>query len=388
MRFILLFYFLFGYSQISLTAQTEDPFSEMQVSLLTCRNGDELYTTFGHTALRLYNPVTEADIVYNYGTFDFNTPYFYIKFLRGKLPYKLADTSMSRFMRAYQYEERSVIEQKLQLTSAQKELLVKKLSENIKPENRFYKYDFFFDNCTTRTMDLLEDVTGPLTFDNEVKDITFRGMLKENLKGLPWSEFGIDLVIGAVADQKTTRRNQYFLPIYLHDAINEATLPTQQPVATSDRTILNFEARDAERKIPPTPWPMILAVALLLIEILLVFLPPSTFKTVYDKVWMWLMAIMGLVMAFMWFATDHLATKQNYNLLWANPLFIGYLKLQNTKIKKGLLIALIIMSIAAMLNGFVQFLPQYFHPTFSIFALINVLKLVRSQRLISTANQG
>lgn len=377
MKLKMLFISFLCCGQILLSAQTEDPFADVEVSLLSCRSGDELYSTFGHTAIRLYNPKTEVDIVYNYGTFDFNTPYFYIKFLRGKLPYRLAASNLSSFLSAYQYEERSVLEQKLKLTTKQKEKIFKKLANNIKPENKFYKYDFFFDNCTTRAMDVITTATGELRYGQEPKDITFRDMLKENLQSMPWSEFGIDLIIGAVADRKASRSEQYFLPLYLHAGVNNAQLFSGNSLAMTDDVLLDHEARDIDRKTPAANWPLYLAVLLLGLEILL-FIRNPKLSSSYDKCWMWLMVILGLVMLFMWLGTDHLATKQNYNILWASPLFLIHSLSKNGAVRRAVAIVIVILCSIAVLNTLVQFLPQYFHPAFGCFAGISILKLVRN----------
>ncbi len=128
---------------------------EAEISLLTCSPGNELYSLFGHTAIRVKDPAARFDRVFNYGTFDFDTPYFYLKYARGLLPYQLSHTDYRYFLHAYREEGRSVYEQRLRLDSLQKQRLLDILTENYRPENRSYLYNFLFDNCTTRSRDVI-----------------------------------------------------------------------------------------------------------------------------------------------------------------------------------------------------------------------------------------
>src|SRR5690606_31625041 len=129
--------------------------SRTRISLLTCTPGSELYSVFGHSALRVVDSNAVTDIVYNYGTFDFNDPNFYSKFVRGKLNYYLSTEYFRDFVYGYRLEGRGITEQVLLLTAEEKLALKKFLRENLKPENRHYAYDFFLDNCTTRLRDLI-----------------------------------------------------------------------------------------------------------------------------------------------------------------------------------------------------------------------------------------
>lgn len=382
MRFIFVLSLLFlgllqVYSQEELMASTD-------ISLLTCESGDELYSTFGHTGLRLRNDSLGTDIVYNYGMFDFEASYFYPKFLRGKLPYWLGASSTERFLRGYQYEQRSVYEQQLNLTREQRIALVDYLQENIRKENRQYKYDFFFDNCTTRAIGAIDGVTGTIEYATEPADITFRGMLKGSLQSMPWSEFGIDLIIGAVADQKTSRKQQHFLPLYLYRDLAGATVVNKgmrQNLIKSDKVLLDFEGQKKRRSTRAVNWPLILVGVLLLLELLLSVGKASKVQRLYDRVWFWLMCLMGTVMSIMWWGTEHLATKDNWNLLWASPLFGVFLLVANKQVKQIAAALIGVGCLLTIVNSLVTFLPQYFLPAFGLMALISVVKLVRWYRL-------
>src|SRR4051812_24672160 len=145
-RLALLFYL---FNLFFFAAQAQDSSNcHVRISLLTCAPGQELYSTFGHTAIRITDSIRRTDIVYNYGTFEFDDPNFYMKFVRGKLDYFLSAAYYPDFMYEYQEEQRSVTEQVLNLSCTQKQQIVQALAINMQGANRMYKYDFVYDNCT------------------------------------------------------------------------------------------------------------------------------------------------------------------------------------------------------------------------------------------------
>jgi len=332
-----------------------------KISILTCRSGDELYSTFGHTAIRIVNSEDNFDIVYNYGIFSFNTPNFYPKFMRGKLPYYLGVTKTSNFLNEYTYDKRSVFEQELNLNKEQKRSIIQFLIENAKPENRAYKYDFFYDNCATRVVDVFSSV-GEVTYSYAIDQKTFRELLKENLRNLVWSDFGIDLVIGARADRYANRRGQMFLPEYVKVNLESATLDNAVPLAKPVYLVLDFEALDAKRKKSGTNWPLI-CTSLFLILTLMVNLANLKIARIYNKTILVVSSIVGLLLLFMWFGTEHGATKDNWNILWMNPLILIYLFVKE-KFKKGMIYIISAGLAIAGLNCIFNFLPQFFNLAF------------------------
>lgn len=339
-----------------------------EISILTCRSGDELYSTFGHTAIRIKNSKKDFDSVYNYGLFSFDTPNFYMKFMRGQLPYLLGKTKMHYFLREYQAEKRSVIEQKLILSNDKKKSIISFLENNVKPENRAYAYDFFYDNCATRVVDVYDIYGQPgkeITYTNPLEDKTFRDLLKENLKNLPWSDFGIDIVIGARADSKTTRRHQMFLPEYLMKnlAHAEIELDGKPTKIAEDRTvILDFENENEKRKSRSTNWPVIITGLLFAVTII-VNISKSRLTHFYNKTLISISGILGLFLLFMWFGTNHGATRDNWNIMWFNPLLllIAWTSLRNNNILKYIILALLLISGT---NCLVSFLPQFMNLAF------------------------
>lgn len=364
-----LFYVLFiGLQFSSLFGQSDSlTLAETEISILTCRSGDELYTTFGHTAIRVNNVRLDLDLVYNYGLFSFDTPNFYLKFMRGQLPYHLGRTKLHYFLDEYNTYKRSVISQKLILDNDRKKEIIAFLEYNIKPENRAYAYDFFYDNCATRVVDVY-DIYGEsgteIIYSNEVEDKTFRDLLKENLKNLPWSEFGIDIVIGQRADRLTNRRHQMFLPEYLMENLSHASVlynGVNVKLAEEPKLILDFEQENIRRKSESIPWPLIL-MSLLLILTSLVNIKANSWSRIYNKSLVCIAGVLGLFLLFMWYGTNHGATRDNWNVIWLNPLLLLILtRLRGNTILKMILTGFLMI---AMLNCLFQFLPQFFHIAF------------------------
>ncbi len=353
--------FLFGFCNLTYCQSKSANIENTKISILTCRSGDQLYTTFGHTAIRISNPVTRMDYVYNYGLFSFDTPNFYPKFLRGQLPYFLGGTQMKNFLREYKYDKRTVFEQELILNDDQKLKMIEFLKNNAKPENRIYNYDFFYDNCATRVVDLY-GLAGEISYTNEIEEKTFRDLLKENLQNLVWPGFGIDLLIGARAERVTNRRDQMFLPEYVMTNLASAKVDGVSPLAKPAEIVLDFESLNANRKSKGTNWPLICSSILFLVTLLFNFSFTSMTR-LYNKLFLVISGVFGLFLLFMWFGTNHGATRDNWNVLWFNPLFFIVL-LSKGVVKKTVVYIAFVALILSALNCFFTFLPQFFNIAF------------------------
>ncbi|WP_158976017.1 DUF4105 domain-containing protein [Cellulophaga sp. L1A9] len=312
----LLFAFsLFGFSQPVLSPKSE-------ISILTVGTADELYAKFGHSAIRVQDPALGIDVVYNYGHFDFNTPNFYLKFTQGKLLYRLARESFADFLYGYELENRWVKEQDLQLTLEEKNDFLKFLENNHLPENRYYKYDFLFDNCSTRLPEALKTVLGDkLVFDYKhlENQYTFRELIHQNLEVNSWSNFGIDLALGSVIDREATPWEHLFLPIYVYEQLAYTTLDGKKLVA-KDRTLLKETPVKKENNffLSPLFWLSILCI-------LVCFITLKDYKSkkrsrYLDFTLFLITGLAGLLIVFLWFGTDHHATAKNFNFLWTFPL--------------------------------------------------------------------
>lgn len=294
----------------------------LRITLLTCAPGAELYSTFGHTAIRVQDNASGLDEVYNYGTFEF-APDFYAKFIRGQLLYALSVQSFNEFMYQYQVESRAVIEQSLALNCLQKVQLFNALRLNAQPQNKDYRYDFLFDNCTTRARDMVDTGSGgKVAFKNILppEPPTFRNLIDIylNRANQDWSKLGIDLLLGARMDRKASNTEAMFLPDNLLKAFDSATIDGK-PLVNSKQTILPMPSVASESLLV-TP---IIAFSLLLVIITVLTLTnrswAQTAVGILDFLLFFILGAVGVLLLFMWFGTNHALCANNYNLLWALP---------------------------------------------------------------------
>ncbi|WP_373521401.1 DUF4105 domain-containing protein [Aquiflexum sp.] len=371
----LLLIYPFIYSVIFF-AQAQD----YQISLLTCDPGDELYSAFGHSAIRVFDRSNGQDLVFNYGTFDFNVPFFYVKFTQRTLDYMLSLTTYDRFLVEYNYNQRGVREQVLDLSPNQINKMVEFLQINYLPANRFYRYDFFYDNCATRIRDAMEEVLGDQLDWNEdllAEEKTFRNLIDEYVYRLAWADFGIDLALGSVIDIDAKEREKQFLPDYMEAAFGRAMIvgdgPTR-PLVKENNVVMEFPERSSELDLfnPYALWWLFAIISMVLTYI--GFKRKKLFKG-FDIAFFSVLGLLGLLIVLLWFFTFHSQTKYNWNILWAFPghliLAVALLK-NNTKawVKKYFLFAMIMANVTLV---FWIFGWQSFHP--SIIPLLLVILL-------------
>ena len=346
MRFVQFYLFFFAYyiPLSSLFAQSRSPefppiSNDAQISLITGEPGKELYTAWGHSAIRVYDPINGIDLVYNYGTFDFDAPGFYQKFLRGKLNYSLSVYDFKRMVLTYKYYNQSLFEQIINLTYDEKKAIYNFINNNYLPENRYYLYDFFFDNCSSRIKDVFQDILGSkLIFeDYHIKTHkTFRQLLDEFLGDSPWSDFGIDLILGIPADAVAASEEYMFLPYKLFDAFENAKIiKGNEYIPFVSNTIIIHQSIDIQGGQSFRLTPKILFWSLLIVVFgmsLSIKKDKKIFK-VLDTTLFLSIGVTGFIIAFLWFFTDHIVTKDNLNLLWTFPshFIIPFIIFKNMK---------------------------------------------------------
>lgn len=333
-----------------------------RASLITCGPGEDLYSIFGHTAIRINDPVTGVDRVYNYGTFDFDTPNFYLKFAQGKLRYMLSVSTMQDFMVEYQIEGRYVKEQYLDLDRNQIQDLYNKLESNALPQNKYYLYDFFYDNCSTRPRDMLENIHGIKIHwghtHTPVKS-TFRDMIGEYLHNMPWAKFGIDLALGLPTDKIPSERERMFLPEKLFRAAAGADIIENglgAPLVQKEVPVL------AQRYVSgPLSFftPSHLAWILFTLVALFTFFGKFGKGIWLDRILFSAVGLLGIAIALLWFATDHQATKWNLNLLWALPTHLVFVWLRQNKTKTWYFLLTAMLGLAMLI--FWPAIPQQFN---------------------------
>jgi hypothetical protein len=321
-RFITCLFILFNsHVAFAQTGPINSDTCHLRISLLTCTPGMELYSTFGHSALRVMDSADGSDLIFNYGTFDFSDPDFYKKFVLGKLLYFLSVDEYADFAEQYRYEGRGITEQVLNLTCREKQTLVAALYENAREENKYYQYDFVYDNCTTRLRDMLENFAEDSLLVKNIlpsENVTFRNLIHEYLNkgGQYWSKLGIDILLGMPLDKKASNREAQFLPDYLLKAFDSATI-NNRPLVEEKKVILEGQLT-FKKNFLFSPL-VIFSLLFLIVAVISGLKKGKRFFKYFDFVLFFLSGGLGMLILFMWFGTDHQACRNNMNLVWALP---------------------------------------------------------------------
>jgi hypothetical protein len=312
--FSLLLSFTIGFSQ-SLPLS-----KDAKISVLTCGLGNESYSFFGHTAIRVADPENNIDVVYNYGNFDFRTPNFVAKFAKGDLQYFVGVASFSDFIEEYNYDKRSVFEQELLISNDLKQKLFDKLNSTLSSEDRYYTYKFIDKNCTSMVVDIINTTLGE---DVVVKkgdtDITYRSILFPYFDGHFYEKLGTSIIFGTKVDQLGTK---IFLPFELKESLEKATFQNK-PLAGKTKTFLSFE-----KETPMSWWNNIYTYLFILAFVIL-----AHNKTV-DKIYLLILSLMGIFFVIMGFYSLHHELAMNYNILLFSPLLLILLFFSMAKNKK------------------------------------------------------
>lgn len=283
----------------------------LKASLVTCYPGEEIYELDGHTALRL---TSEAyDGVVSWGLFDFNSPNFLYRFVKGETDYMAGDVPFDIFVENYRRAGRKVVEQPLEADSAALERLLEMVVANLRPENRVYRYNYVKDNCATRPMQLIE-LSGCGAFDNDYvsTDRTFRRVMRTYHKNYPWYQFGIDFALGSGIDYPISPHEQAFSPMLL-----------MQMLDVEPHVLV--PGNDHSASLPPTPWyltPMAVFIALMAavaVACAMIISRRKLFRWIYC-VFFGAAGLAGCLLTFLIFISVHEATSPNFLYIFFNPL--------------------------------------------------------------------
>jgi hypothetical protein len=310
---------------LSVSSQDFQLTPEAKISVLTIGPGESLNDAFGHNAFRIEDRGRGIDAVYGYGAYDFDAPNFYLKFTQGKLNYLISRNKFSDFHSHYVRYNRTIKEQVLNLSSEEKQRLFDYLETNYKPENRRYLYDFFYDNCATRIRDVAQTATKSnitYTSPESFKPVTFRDLIHEHVGLNSWGSFGIDIALGSVIDKEATAYEHMFLPKYIHAFFDSAKINSSKKLVSSSSTL--FQKKDIVSSSNFGFSPLMITGIL---SFMILFITYKDYKKNTRNEWLDIIlfgttGIIGVLLLLLWFATDHSATAQNYNVLWAVPLNI------------------------------------------------------------------
>lgn len=296
----------------------------IQISLLTCSPGKEVWAQYGHTAIRYYDKESREDFAINYGIFSLDQTYFIPRFVLGMTDYRMGVQPMDMFLAQYSYEGRGVVEQVLNLSAEDKEVIYKALQENMKPKNVVYRYNYFFDNCTTRARDMLVNhLHGKVVYPPAEEDATFRSMIHKWNNKYEWAQFGEDLLLGVNADRKTTKSEQQFLPENLRSDFDKAKY-NGKPLVKETNVLLDAETEVAEPVFPLSPLSVALIFAVISLVMMLFSYRRQQVYWAWDLALMLTSGLMGIIFFVMIFS-QHPCVSLNFILLFFNPLPLFFL---------------------------------------------------------------
>ena len=338
-----------------------------KVSLLICAPGDEIYSYWGHAAIRVQDPLYQMDSVFNYGVFDFFAPHFYWRFAKGETDYQLGIQRMSSFLRVYRDDQQKVTEYELLLTPAERESLYDALVENYKPENRIYRYSHFEDNCSTRLRDQIEKaLSGKIKYDTSGdKRMSFRDLIELYFQDNSWDGLGIKLALGIPTDRITTFSEKMFLPDYLGDDMAKAVVERDgKTTSLTGEAVILFDAPAWKRSFSFTS-PAVVILLFFLAVVVLTILERER-KTRYhwlDIVVFIAFGIAGMILYFTTFISVMPSTKWNLNLIWAFPIhfLLGILWIFPSMRPKLFWYVRMTAIVTTLFLISMYFLPQTFH---------------------------
>lgn len=308
----------------------------IHISLLTCGPHNEIYALYGHTALRYEDRSKDIDIAINYGAFSFATRFFALKFMFGLTDYEMGLMSFGEFCYQYNYFGSSITQQEFNLTQADKIRITKALYENAKPENVVYRYNYYYDNCTTRARDIVcNNLYGKVMFTDTVPEgLTHRKMIHAMNEGHPWARLGNDLLLGVGTDREVTEEEMQFLPHTLHDAANNAYIIDEQghkrPLILQETQILTQRTAAAEKEFPLSPTAVAVIILILSVVMTVAERVMKRYFWQYDLLLFILQSACGIILMAMIFS-QHPTVKLNIQLLILSPLplFFGYVGRRN-----------------------------------------------------------
>jgi len=352
-KIIFFFLFYFGFAIANQVQAQDSAATKLQVSILTCGAGEDIYTVWGHTALRVIDSIHHTDIVFNYGTFDFNEPNFLAKFIKGSLLYFVSANNYNDFIGEYKFEKRYVLEQVLKLSTVEKVKWYNALKINMLEGNRQYLYNFIEDNCTTRIKDGLFKNSAFQPVGINVPSFRYEVVKAPYQQGLPWIGLGIDLLLGAYSDQKPSDFQAAFLPSLLHEQIAN----TRKLVVANN----NLVTVNQKNISSPTPF-FILAIGLF------IYLLASKWNSLitqrlakfFDITLLFAFSLGGTLLFYMSFVSKHTACYENYNIMWLHPLYLIALVFYFVKNKVIGKIGLVFFASTIALIITSYWLPQHF----------------------------
>ena len=341
--------------------------------LLTCEPGKAIYELYGHTAIWIEDVSNGTDAVFNYGLFDFSTPHFVWRFTLGKTDYILGATRIRHFLHEYSERGSEVFAQPLNLTQPEAQKLYTLLIENSRVENRVYRYNFLYNNCATMALDKIEEsINGTVTYNSPDSTLTFRDILTAHTRVRPWSEFAVDLIIGAGGDHSVGYRQEAFAPLYLKELASSAiitdTAGIQRPLVLPYKCLVNPDHGVDFGKPLFTPIQVMWMVFLLVLLFTLIGWYKKRPYWLVDAILFGIQGLGGIIIALMYFFSEHPTLDTNWLVICLNPLPLIFIPFVIHKSRHGKVSAFIICEFAVC-TAFLLLspaIPQYIEPAVMI----------------------
>ncbi len=341
----------------------------IEISLLTCTPHDEIYSLYGHTAIRYQDKMKGLDLAVNYGVFSFQKPNFILRFVFGHTDYEMGILNFDDFCKEYIYYGAKVTQQTLNLSRKEKLSIISALQKNYEPANRVYRYNFFYNNCTTKARDIIEEnIDGRIIYNNKINEKeTFRNIIHSCNKEYRWARFGNDLLLGVKADMKTTRCDQQFLPANLQRDFGSAVIEQNGksiPLVTKTSIVVNATTLNIKSKVNHFPTPTTSACIIFIFILASCITERFTKRKLYvvDALFMLLCGVAGVVLFAMLFSL-HPTTSTNLQIILLNPipLFLIFFCIKNRKKEnklkrmwKGVIAAILLAIICSFIQSFAE----------------------------------
>lgn len=351
-----------------------------QISVITSGPGDALYEKFGHSAIRVKDPVLQLDLIYNYGIFDFEDPNFYVNFTKGFMKYKLARYDFYIALKSAQQDKRWVKEQILNLTTQQKNDFFSFLENNAKPQNASYFYDPFYNNCATKPRDIIKTIAGNnLVFKSEFakSNLSLRQLMNKEINPNTWGSLGINIALGSKLDKVAKPTEYLYLPDYVFSALKESKIKKNnkdENLVLKTNTLLDFEEKVAKSDTF-SPFLTLLIFAILGLLITFKDVQKQTRTRWLDFTLFIVTGSLGVIVIYLWFFTNHSTAPNNFNIVWAfapNLVVAFYLLKKNPPKWVGFYCKILWLFIIVIPIIWISKTQLFTYPLISLFVLLAV----------------
>ena len=303
---------------VNKTEEIKTSFEETKVSIISIGEGSSLADAFGHTGIRVIS--NGNDIVFNFGVYDFSAPNFYSNFVKGRPVYKLAVQKYEKFKDGYIYQNRYLVEHELNISEESKMNIIDLLVNNSRPENKYYTYDYLSDNCSTRVADILIDDTNNKFRDDKLESealFTYRELIHEKISENSWAALGIDLCLGAIIDKKISVRETFFIPEKLMKYMDGLIIDYSKPITKNIIFLTDSPSKYNEEF--PKPFLVNSIISLFIILLTYFNFKNNSWNRSIDFIIYLFSGLLGVLIIYLWFFSNHFASAQNFNFLWAFP---------------------------------------------------------------------